>query len=40
MQMSIEERRRYLREQANRIAHDYEPDPDWRAIEGVAFVEY
>ena len=37
MHMSVEECRRHLREQADRIAEDYEPDPDWREVEGEDF---
>ena len=38
--MSAEERRRHLKEQADRIAEDYQPDPDWQALAGERFVEY
>ena len=40
MEMSVEERRRHLREQAERIAEEYQPDADWQAASGDAFVEY
>ena len=38
--MPVEERRRHLREQAERIAEEYRPDSDWQVIEGEDFVEY
>lgn len=38
--MPAEERRRHLKEQADRIAEVYKPDPDWQAIAGESFVEY
>ena len=38
--MSAEERRRHLKEQADRIAEDYQPDSDWQALAGERFVEY
>ena len=40
MQMSVAERRRHLKDQADRITAEYEPDPDWQAVEGEDFVEY
>ena len=38
--MPAEERRRRLKEQADRIAEVYQPDPDWQALAGEGFVEY
>ena len=39
MAMPVEERRRHLREQAERIAEEYEPESDWQALAGEDFVE-
>ena len=38
--MPAEERRRHLKEQADRIVEVYQPDPDWQALAGESFVEY
>ena len=38
--MPAEERRRRLKEQADRIVEVYQPDPDWQALAGEGFVEY
>jgi len=38
--MPAEERRRHLKEQADRIAEVYQPDPDWQTLAGEGFVEY
>ena len=40
MAMSVEERRRYLKEQTERIAADYRPDADWAAVSGEEILEY
>ena len=40
MAMPAEVRRRHLREQAERIAEEYEPDSDWQTLAGEDFVEY
>ena len=40
MAMSVEERRRHLKDQADRIAAEYEPESDWQEIEGEDFAEY
>ena len=38
--MPAEERRRHLKEQADRIAGEYQPDSDWQALGGEKVVEY
>lgn len=38
MAMPVEERQRVLQAQAERLAQDYEPDPDWAAIDGEDFI--
>lgn len=40
MEMSVEERQRHLNEQAERIAEEYQPDPNWQAVSGEEFVDY
>jgi len=40
MAMPVNERRPYLKEQAERLATHYSPDPDWAAVAGEDIVEY
>lgn len=38
--LSLSERRRILKQQANQIAHHYEEDPSWRGLEGGEITDY
>lgn len=40
MQLPLEQRRKILEQQANRIAHHYEENTDWREFTAGDFIDY